>query len=52
LGLTDQTDLLQQMLCLMIGKCIAAIHTEDERIDAQRMYPTSELEEFIDSMTK
>lgn len=50
LGLTDQRSLAANAF-LMIGKCIAAIHTEDERIDTKDV-PTSELEEFIDSMTK
>jgi hypothetical protein len=35
----------------MIGKCIAAIHTNDERISTKDVGET-ELEEFIDSMTK
>lgn len=50
LGLSDQKSIATNAF-LMIGKCIAAIHTEEERIDTKDV-STSELEEFIDSMTK
>jgi hypothetical protein len=49
MGLTDRQSIAANAFA-MIGKCISAIHTEEERIDAKDV-SSSELEEFIDSMT-
>lgn len=49
LGITDQAS-LQSSGFGLIGKCISAIHTEEERIDTKDV-SAQELEEFIDSMT-
>ena len=50
LGIKDTKSMAQNAFA-MIGKCIAAIHTNDERISTKDV-PVKELEEFIDSMTK
>jgi hypothetical protein len=50
LGIKDTKSMAQNAFA-MIGKCIAAIHTNDERISTKDV-PSEELEEFIDSMTK
>lgn len=49
LGITDQKSMAAKSFG-MIGKCIAAIHTEEERIDTKDV-SEKEMEEFIDSMT-
>jgi hypothetical protein len=49
LGITDQTSMAENAFA-MIGKCVSAIHTGEERIDT-RDVPKQELEEFVDSMT-
>jgi len=49
LGITDEKSMATKSFA-MIGKCIASIHTEDERIDTKDV-SDKELEEFIDSMT-
>ena len=50
LGIKDEKTLARNAFA-MIGKCISAIHTNDERISTKDVGET-ELEEFIDSMTK
>jgi cell fate (sporulation/competence/biofilm development) regulator YlbF (YheA/YmcA/DUF963 family) len=50
LGIKD-TKMMAQNAFAMIGKCIAAIHTNDERISTKDV-AEAELVEFIDSMTK
>jgi hypothetical protein len=49
LGIKDEKS-LQASTFGLIGKCISAIHTEEERIDTKDV-SLKELEEFIDSMT-
>ena len=49
LGITDK-DSMASSAFSMIGKCIAAIHTEEERIDTKDV-SAKELEDFLDSMT-
>jgi hypothetical protein len=50
LGIKDTKSMAKHAFA-MIGKCIAAIHTNDERISTKDV-GESELVEFIDSMTK
>jgi hypothetical protein len=50
LGIKDRKSMATNAFA-MIGKCIAAIHTNDERISTKDV-PVKELEEFMDSMTK